>query len=148
MNSVCHFREIKIKIMNTINLKITIIIIIMLKQFLYVHFHTPTDLPFLLCKQHKMKRQVIEFIEASVVKDEPPPVVLESLHQQNLICFDEPHALKVTGLGEPLNEALSKNALMFRFTQAPYYLKVNQCLVEGDIGYVTFTQEEGKGISL
>ena len=144
--------------MNTINLflltklKITIIIIIILKQFLHVYFHTHThthiDLPFLLCKQHKMKRQVIEFIEASVVKDEPPSLVLESLHQQNLIWFDEPHALKVTGLGEPLNEALSKNALMFRFTQPPYYLKVKQCLVEGDIGYVTFIQEDGKGISL
>ena len=50
-------------------------------------------------------------------------------------------ALKITGIR--LNKVTTENALRTCFSRKPYDLQINQCEVEGDTAYLTFTDKQG-----
>lgn len=127
---------------------------------IYIHC-VPLDLPYLLCANHKIKRQTIEFVEGSVIIDHEPPLVMEDIvttslqnlpsqqnlpSLQNLPSMDDQYedmALSVTCTSLKDLRAMFKHSLTMLMKNPPYHLKVDRFLIDNDKAYMTFTDNEG-----
>ena len=102
----------------------------------------PTDLPYLICRTHKLKKQIVEFVEASVVQEDDEFVQCSLPAQQNLHTFSEPQALKLA-LEVQMKEDLFKESVFYLFSNTPYFLKPDKFQMQDNEAYITFSEDEG-----
>ena len=102
----------------------------------------------MVTKTHTIKRQPFAFTAKRSTSDlmsSPSDSVniyscIEDNENIEPISLGTEDALKIIGIR--LNKVTTENALRTCFSQKPYDLQINQCVVEGDTAYLTFTDKQ------
>ena len=98
-----------------------------------------------MTKIHTIRGQPVAFIAkrptSDLISSPSASVNIYSCIEGNENIEPTEDALKITGIR--LNKVTTENALRNCFSRKPYDLQINQCVVEGDTAYLTFTDEQG-----